>query len=326
MVDWLKKPYQSGSSTGNESGSPFRNTGKKILAVVIAVALWMVANLQHDIETNVNLDVDYSNLPVGMVVTNNPPERISIRMRGPRNQLSSLSKENRVFTIDLSNVREGMSMYEITTDQIPTPREVQVTGISPAEIKVEIDRLAMKNVAVVPTVGPPGAGYEIVGKPEVAPAKVKIEGPEKLITKVNSINTDPISVDKEKSKFTIEVPLRQPYALVSVVDDITVKVTINLKEKTLEKEFNNLNINFVNFDDYAFETDNSVVAELSFEGPFSIINSLSSDDIELYVDGRDIRESNNNNRYKLKVSVDYPYKDLLKLKKQFPETVEIKLN
>lgn len=326
MVDWLKKPYQSGGGLRKDSGGPFRNTGKKILAVVIAVALWMVANLQHDIETNVNLDVDYSNLPVGMVVTNNPPERISIRMRGPRNQLSSLSKENRVFTVDLTNVREGMSMFEITTDQIPTPREVQVTGISPAEIKVEIDRLATKNVAVVPTIGPPGAGYEIVGEPEVTPGKVKIEGPEKLITKVNSINTDPISVDKEKSKFTIEVPLRQPYALVSVVDDVTVKVTINLKEKTLEKEFNNLNINFVNFDDYAFETDNNVVAELSFEGPFSIINSLSSEDIELYVDGRDIRESNNNNRYRLKVSVDYPYKDLLKLKKQFPETVEIKLN
>jgi YbbR domain-containing protein len=327
MVDWLKKPYQSESNDSKKPRAPFfTDIGKKLLAVVIAISLWLVANLQHDIEKNINIDINYSNLPPGLIIANNPPEKLTVRVRGPRSQLSSVNSDNMLFTVDLSNLGQGMSRFDVTTDQIIPPRDVQVTGISPAEIEVDIDKLADKNVKVVPSLGPLATGYEIIGEPEVSPSQVKIRGPEGLIAKINSITTDPIRLEKEKSKFTIEVPLRPPYALVKVIGNNTVRVTVDIEERTLEKEFNNLNINFVNFEDVDYETDRSIVTELSFEGPFSIINNLNSEDIELSVDGSEITDSGDGKTHKLEVTVNYPHKEMLKLKKQSPKTIEIKLN
>ena len=88
------------------------------------------------------------------------------------------------------------------------------------------------------SIGPLEVGYEIIGKPEVTPTTARIEGPKNLLDKIKSITTDPVSVEDEKSKFTIEVPLRSPYSLVKITGENTVKVTIDIKEKTLEKEFN----------------------------------------------------------------------------------------
>lgn len=328
MVDWLKKPYQSdsGITTSGKKKTPiFSDMGKKLLAVVIAISLWLVANLQHDIDKNVNIDINYANLPPGLVIANNPPEKLTVRMRGPRSQLSSATSETMLFTIDLSNLGEGMSRFDVTTDQIIPPRDVQVTGISPAEIEIDIDKLSDKNVKVVPSLGALEPGYEIIGEPEIVPSEVKIRGPEGLINKISSITTDPVDLEGESSKFTIEVPLRSPYALVKVVGNNTVRVTVNIVERTLEKEFNNLAINFVNFDDFDFETDGNIVTEISFEGPFSVINNLRSEDIELFVDGSEIN-NDTSKTHKLKVSVDYPNKELLKLKSQSPKTIEIKLN
>ena len=80
MVDWLKHPFQS---SGNEESNkiPFlNNIGKKVLALVIAISLWLVANLQHDIEKNIVIDVNYANLPPGLIVVNNPPEKLKLRV------------------------------------------------------------------------------------------------------------------------------------------------------------------------------------------------------------------------------------------------------
>lgn len=325
MVDWLKKPYHSEGNAPKRRTPFFSDMGKKLLAVVIAIALWLVANLQHDVDKNVNIDINYSNLPPGLIIANNPPEKLTVRMRGPRSQLSSATSETMLFTIDLANLGEGMSRFDVTPDQIIPPRDVQVTGVSPAEIDIDIEKLTDKNVAVVPSIGPLEEGFQIIGEPEVTPKEVMVRGPENLIARINSITTDPVQLKGEKAKFTIEVPLRSPYSLVKVVGNNTVRVTVDIVERTLEKEFNNLAINFVNFDEFDFETDGNIVTEISFEGPFSVINNLSSDDIELFVDGSGITV-NNGKTHKLKVSVDYPHKELLKLKRQSPETIEIKLN
>lgn len=326
MVNWLKHPLKSDSSKESKGNPVFNNIGKKILAVIIAIALWLVANLQHDVEKNVVIDINYANLPPGLVVVNNPPEKLNLRVRGPRSQLSSISSENMLFTVDLSNAETGMSRFEITTDQIVPPRDVQVTGISPAEIKIETDTLAEKTVKVEPSIGTPDEGYEIVGKIEVSPTSARIQGPKNLLSKINSITTDPVSVKGEISKFSIEVPLRSPYSTVNIVGENTVKVTINLKEKTLQKEFNNLNISYINFDEMEYESNGNISTELAFEGPFSIINNLSSNDIQLYVDGREINKSTQSKKHTLKVGVNYPHKDILKLTKQNPKTIDIWLN
>ena len=326
MSDWSRGILGSKGIRGRDQEPLIRDAGKKILAILIAITLWFVANLQHDVERNIMIDVNYTNLPKGLIIVNNPPEKLNIRVRGPRSQLSSLSSKDMVFTIDLSNLTTGTSMFEIRTDQLIPPRDVQVTGISPSEINLDVDKLAQKRVSVEPVLEPPDNGYEIAAKPQVTPETVVIRGPEKLLRTIKSVGTDPVSLKGEKSKFSIEVPIRPPYSLVEIEGGNTVKVTIDIKEKIMEKEFNNLDINFINFDGMKFETDGSISAEIAFEGPFSILNNLNSKDIELYVDGNGIKNAGSGKTHNLTVSVEYPHKDILKLTRQSPKTIAVKLN
>lgn len=326
MSDWSRGILGSKGNRGRDQEPLIRDAGKKILAILIAITLWFVANLQHDVERNIMIDVNYTNLPKGLIIVNNPPEKLNIRVRGPRSQLSSLSSKDMVFTIDLSNLTTGTSMFEIRTDQLIPPRDVQVTGISPSEINLDVDKLVQKRVSVEPVLEPPDNGYEIAAKPQVTPETVVIRGPEKLLRTIKSVGTDPVSLKGEKSRFSIEVPIRPPYSLVEIEGGNTVKVTIDIKEKIMEKEFNNLDINFINFDGMKFETDGSISAEIAFEGPFSILNNLNSKDIELYVDGNGIKNSGSGKTHNLTVSVEYPYKDVLKLTKQSPKTIAVKTN
>jgi len=325
MTRWLKRRDAYGSREG-EKEPIYRDLGKKVLALLIAISLWLVANLQHDVEKNVAIDINYTNLPPGLIVLNNPPEKLNIRARGPRSQLSSVSPQDMVFTIDLANVSDGASVFEIRTDMIIPPRDVQVTGVSPSEIRIELDKLAQKEVLVVPKIGPPDPGYEIVGQPQVSPGMVRINGPASLLDRINEMGGDQISLEGEKSSFSVEIPLRTPYALVNILGRNTARVTIDLKETILEKEFNNLDINFVNFGSIDFETVGNIETEVAFEGPYSVINKLNSKDIELYVDGSGLAEAGDKKTHKLEVNVEYPHKGVLKMTKQSPRTINIRLN
>src|ERR1700741_5534484 len=78
-----------------------RNRGKKILAVAFAVALWFSANIEQDVERSISAEVNYVGLPSDLVIMNEPPQTLSLRVRGPRTQLASLSSNRDiVFTLD----------------------------------------------------------------------------------------------------------------------------------------------------------------------------------------------------------------------------------
>ena len=302
-----------------------KNIGKKIFAIAIAIFIWLFVSLESSVEKNITIDVNYANLPAGLVITNEPPEQLNLVVRGARSQLSTLSPQSLIFTIDLAHVSTGVSMFNIRTEQIRPPRGIQVIGISPAEVTVEVDELMRKNIAVEPIIGVPETGYEIVGNPDVVPSTTTVSGPKSIVSDLKFIPTDTISTVRETSKFTIEVPLQPANRLVKLVGDKTTRVTINIEEKTLEKEFKDLDIKFLNFENLNFEPRGMLKAVVAFEGPYSLIKNLNSNDIEVYVDVGKLKETDKKLQ-KLNVSVSYPFTNSIKLKKQEPKTLEIKLN
>ena len=168
-------------------------------------------------------------------------------------------------------------------------------------------------------------GYEILGEPEFSPKTVEINGPKQMLARISTIETKPINLEDEMSAFSIEVPLQPPSQLVKIADDKQVKVTFNIEEENLAKEFNNIDIIFKNFNGMDYTAVDQAKAMIVFDGPYSIINKLSSNDIEVYVDAKDLR-SENTGSHKLRVKVDYPNPDNLNLNKLSPETIEIKVN
>lgn len=299
-----------------------KNLGKKIIAVILSLALWFMANIEQDIEKKISLDISYANLPADLVIINQPPTSLNLTVRGPRSQLTNISINDIDFGLDLASVSPGISRFEIRTDQIKAPRGVQVIGLSPAEIKLDVDRLVEKKVPVKAIIGPPDTGYKIVGEPVVSTPVVTITGPNKVLYNLRSVMTDLVSTTGVKSKFTIEVPFKTP-PLVEVKELETVRVTVDVQEKISVKEFKDLDIDFVNFNGIEYSAGAGLKAELSFEGPYSLIKDLNGDNIKVYVNGKEIKKGVE--AQSLKVRVDYPSKDKIRLKIRKPKRVNVKV-
>lgn len=328
MSNWLENNKIIKASNQSPKMSLFSNMGKKLLAVVIALLLWFVANIESDIDKTVKVNVNYVNLPGSLIVVNNPPKKVNIRIQGPRSRLTSVSPKDIFLTIDLSHVSEGVSTFEIRTDNIKPPRGLEVTSISPAEIEVDVDKTETKTVKVIPIIEEPEIGFEIIGEPKVKPNKVKISGPKSIVERIDYVNTVIVNTKKEKSNFTQEVDLKLPASLIKLVDNKTITVSVPLKEKTIKKEFKDIGIDYINFDNFDLNKDEDQMStELTFEGPYSVINNLSSKDIKLFVDGKDLKSKPEaRKKHKLDVNVTYPNSEGLKLTKQEPKKIEIVLN
>jgi len=306
----------------NHDNPFFSNFGKKTLAVFIAVILWFVANVEFDVEKSVDVKVKYADLDPDLIITNKPPEQINLRLSGPRSQLSSISNSNLVVNLDLGDVKSGVSKFEIQVSQINLPREVDIVSISPAEVTLNIDEKMTKTINVEPNISEPDKGYRIVGEPIVYPNKVKIRGPKIIVSDLEKMETNPISITGEKSKFSIQVPLQSPSSLIQIIGPELVRVTVNIEEITLQKEFRDVDIGVRNFHKKNYSISGESKTDLVFEGPYSLINELKSNDIEVYIDGNNLN-SLKPGTYKLKVMVDYPNSSTVNLLKQSPENVNV---
>jgi len=301
----------------------FKNFGKKALSFIFAVALWFAANIEEDIEKGVLVSINYANLPSDLIITNNPHETLSLRVRGPRGQLATPSIENLSISLDLSQAKPGTSTFDIHTDQINLPRAVTVVGISPSVIEIETDKSREKKAKVKPTVGEPDEGYEIL-KVKATPSEVNIRGPEKVVSAIDEVPTDRINTTGVKSSFTVQVPLKLNQPKVEVLEENKiVQVGVEIKEKILTKEFKNIGIVTVNFEGFN-ESDFTLTpqqVDLAFEGPYSIIKDLTGEEIRAYIDGKELK-INNHSQQKLKIHVETPYKSL-KITKQTPKETKV---
>ncbi len=307
-----------------ENNPYLKNFGKKTIAVFIAVILWFVANVEFDVERTLEINVNYSNLDRNLIITNDPPKKVKLRLQGPRSIISSLSDTSLYITLDLSDISEGISRYEIQEKHINLPRDVNIISISPAEIVLNVDKVVTKIVRIEPNISPPDRGYKLAGKPRVFPEKVKIKGPKTILSKLDSIKTNPISIAGEKSQFTIQVPLQPPSNLVEIVGPKLVTVTINLERVNIQKEFENLGVDFKNFDNIHYTVKENSLVSLTFYGPYDLLNDLRSNDIKVYVDANHLK-SKNPGSYELPVMVDYPNSDTVRLKSISPKKIKINI-
>lgn len=297
------------------------NIGKKVLAISIAIILWIISNFEQDIVKNISIDIRYDSLPKELIITNIPPEKLNLRVRGSRTKLSILRTDNYSFPINLSKVNEGLSKFDIITEQITIPG-IQIIGLSPSEIKVETDTLITKIIKVNPNIGIPDIDFELVGLPRVDPKSVKISGPKSLLSKLEYIDTDLVSIEGEKTNFTIEVRLKTTSPLINLLEDEKVKITVDIKETIIEKEFKNININFKNFDDIKYKVLSDQDISLLFKGPYRKIKNLSSGNIEVIADAKNLK-SRKPNKYSIKLDVEYPGIEEIVLDKINPENIEI---
>ncbi|MGH9443971.1 MAG: CdaR family protein [Thermoanaerobaculia bacterium] len=187
-------------------GLLLHNLGWKLLALALSIFLWFSLSGQRRervSERGYVIPLTVVNVPAQMVIASSIPDSVDVRLKGPFTSIRLADPSKMEAVMDLSGGEPGERIYKLSADDINAPEDLEVIGISPNTVRLQLQKLVERRVAIVPRLRPPAPEASVV----VEPATAKIAGPENEVSRLSGIATDPISLAGRPADFTTPATL-----------------------------------------------------------------------------------------------------------------------
>ena len=264
-----------------------RQIGAWALALLVAIALWLSVNLgERASERTVRLRIDLVNLPAGKMITNTVPAFAQLRLRGSGLLLSSIDTDRMATQLDLSGVRTGRVTYSLVASDLPLPRNVDVTRVTPSRISLDIDAVGRRTVPIkLLTTGELRAGLELV-EAILLPAEVELEGPKGQLSSIAEVSTQRVDLnDMDAGVNDVMGRLQNPPGLVELRSrDVVVQLVID--RQLAQRTFGDVPIAIRNARVPWLVVPDSVSIEV--RGPTAEIEALKLNPSAITVDATDL--------------------------------------
>jgi YbbR domain-containing protein len=280
--------------------NPFRNLGLKLLAVILAVLLWLTIAGEHVVERSVRVPLEFRNIPDVLEIVGNTPDTVDVRVRGSSALLSRMQPGEIVAVLDLGSARAGSRLFHIRTDEVRAPFGVEVSQVIPSTLALELEKSARRQVPIVPaTEGDPAPGF-VIGRKTADPATVEIVGPESRVRQVTEATTEPVSIKDATSRVRDGVTAGVVDTSVRLVQPQVVQVTVDIWAAPSERQLADVPVRYRNAAPGVTAQLAPRFVHLSVRGAQDVLAPLQSDSIQTFVDLAGLGAG----RYNLRVQVD----------------------
>jgi YbbR domain-containing protein len=186
----------------------WNNLSSVVLALLLAVAVWVTATLQAD-----SFDVrQYDGIPVAPVnqaentiLFEGDAARVNVQVRAPQSILADLAVSDFEATMDLSNMETGVTIpvpISVTCDI----EAVRIVSYEPQQELVRLEELSTITMPVNITVeGEVATGY-ISTRPVATVGEVAIQGPVPFLGEIVAV-TGSVDVEGAKEDIVEQVPV-----------------------------------------------------------------------------------------------------------------------
>lgn len=206
-----------------------RSLGLKVLALFLACVVWFFVSAprrERATERAFAAPLAIASLPRSLVITNQIPDTVSVRLRGRVSDLRALSSQNLEVTVDVSWVQAGEATITLRPQAINVPPDVDVISIEPSKLRFHIEPLRQKIVRVrALLIGNPPAGFR-VGDPSLVPDQALVSGPASQVKNLEDVATERIIMTGRTDTFTQSAAVVSDSPFVRVIDPIAVQVTV----------------------------------------------------------------------------------------------------
>jgi YbbR domain-containing protein len=210
------------------------NFGLKVLALVIAVGLWVAGH--RDIERAIEVPVEFRNTPADLMVLDNRIDYVVLRLMGPRTLISTLDPDDLKLSVDLSSAKAGALSYPLGVDSFNVPRGIAVARITPPVIHLRMEPLLRRTLPVsVRVSGKPALGFR-VAESTTLPPDVSVSGPAEEIRRLSTVETVPVELDETRDVIKYRVRLSSDGKPLTFQPEI-VEVTVKVEEEEATREF-----------------------------------------------------------------------------------------
>ena len=198
----------------------------KSLSLGFALLLWFFVVGQEKAEVNVSIPLEPINIPAGLVIANDVPSNIDVKVYGPRSTIRAMAAKGVLRVIDLKDATPGKITVHISPDSLSLPGAVRALSIQPSNVEIVLEPLVLSDFPVRPVLKGTVAKYHKVLNTEVYPPRVVISGPESVIKAMKDVRTFPVDLDGAMDNITGEVGLDLQGLHVSPEEKGTYKVAV----------------------------------------------------------------------------------------------------
>jgi YbbR domain-containing protein len=212
----------------------FGNLGYKVLAIVIALFLWLVARGSSSVERGFDIPVVLQGVPEELVVVDQGADVVNVRLLGPRSALRNFNPERLEYPLEISEAKPGQADFEVDLSRFDLPRGARVVSRSPSRIELSLERRIGKTVKVKPDLdGQPAEGFRVT-KVSVEPPRVRITGARSEVLRLSEVATETIDVAGASGPVEREVRVSAGPGHVWAESPRTVKVNVSVEAEPVE--------------------------------------------------------------------------------------------
>ena len=291
------------------------NFGLKVLALVIAVGLWIAGH--RDIERAIEVPVEFRNIPPDLMVLDNRIDYVVLRLMGPRMLVSTLDADDLKLSLDLEGAKPGAASYPLGVASFNVPRGVTVARITPPVVHLRLDPVMRRNLPVnVKLAGKPSAGYRIAHA-TAQPVNVSVSGPAEEVRRLVAVETLPIDIEEGRGVIKRKVRLSADGKPLSFLPD-QVEITVTVEEEESSRDFTAVSVRAKDFT--GLYTVSPQTVSLRLTGAKSLLDKLElkGDEVYLNLKGLPVGEHN------LPLMVELP--PGVRVVEQKPQRVKVRIS
>jgi YbbR-like protein len=256
------------------------NKGLKALSLLLAVLLFIVSR-QPIIDLRlVGVPIEYRGLSPGVKIVGSTEQTVIVRLSGPRDIVRSLTPNQLLVIADLSGKEPGERVVQLKMDESFLPDNVKVMQLEPASIRIKLEPNLTKRLRVEAQLsGKVAEGREIYGV-EIYPRDVEIEGPQSVVSQMERVLTEKVSMDGRDADFQTSVEVEIPQDS-RVKTQGRIELSVKIGEERLVRRFAAAPVRWI--DKGATGLLLTKTVRLEVIGPKSVVESLREDDLRVEV-------------------------------------------
>jgi len=293
------------------SGSNF---GLKVLALVIALGLWLAGH--RDTERAIEVPVEFRNIPQDLMVMDNRIDYVVLRLMGPRTLVSTLDSQTLKLSLDLAGAKSGSASFPLGADDFNVPRGVAIGRITPPVIHLRLEPVVKRMLPVtVRLSGKPTAGY-VIGETAANPRTVSVQGPAEEVRRLSTIETISVDVEDSRSAIKRRVRLSTDGKPLTLSPD-QVDVVVNVEEQQVVREFDRVEVQAKDFK--GAYTISPQWVKLRLAGPKTVVEKLdlTADNVFLNLHGMSAGDHN--------VELSFNLPPEIRVVEQRPQRVRVRI-
>ncbi len=179
-----------------------RNTYIFLLCVFIAMVFWLLTKLSKEYSTELELRVEYVNIPEQKVLRNKLPEKLTLTVKGSgwellRQQLKLSSRPLHIDVHDFAKSGRMLTNNYRNLFESQLGDRLEIVRVSPSEIRFSFEKKSSRKLPVKlnGTIGI-DPQYGIDGEIRIEPDSILVTGPASVVDTMTAVRTEALHFEQ----------------------------------------------------------------------------------------------------------------------------------